>query len=555
MTSGSLSLRGSQAVLASAMVLLLATLSVRTATTQVADESVLTVEGYSYARRMEVDREGWVLAELPPEARRRMRGERDAIVVGPDGDRRAYRTVVASSSSGISGTLPSQPVSLTLPAGVVHEHEGQSAYLLSSPGPGSRMEGLRLRWHSTGSTFVRVAEPSHGRWSVLAEASSEPNATAIGEVDVVLEYRAGTSGLLLDLVSDSDEVPRLSSVEAIVAPTWLLFEAESAGEHLLAYAGEEPVADADVPPRVEIVLEETQILAPGPEMVLPLSDLPEQAVRPGASVQVDEYAARWTVNADAVQVGDLARLTLPAEAHSYTEPACGHCIPRDVRLVADGRQVPFVGDEIEEPTLLLWAPDLRPLPSEEAGKSTISIPLTGERLPLTQLELFSAAAPFRRAIRVRYRLPPTRPGVPQGPSAETVYSDEWSCLRPDHLRCCLSVPLKPNPNTDLEIVFNDGDNAPLPAVSARIWREARALKFSWPESPVMLLAGHEHPTAPVFDLQVLASDVRRRPAVEVTAEEIPDAALGDTKGPALLIAALVIAGAALVALLAKSFRG
>jgi hypothetical protein len=507
-----------------------------------------------FSRPVEVEEAGWVLVTFPPEVRGKMNHERDARIVGPDGSHAPYWIVGPDSSAEISGTLESEPVPIRLEAEVLTESPGQVALMLCSPGPGTEVQAVKLEWQCSERTAMRLAEVDDGGWKVIAEEDAKPDEAGVARVDVELGTRAGTAGMLLDLVTRGEEKPVLTTATASVAPAWLLFEADAPATYQLAYLGEDAASDGPGWLRKPIAVDEIQQVEPGRENALPLAELPERTTGPGAEVDPTAFNARWNVLDGGVSEGDLAILTLPAAVYDFTEDPCSRCAPSDVRLESEGRQVPFIGLDHDEPALMLSEPDTAPAVSDEAGTSALCVSLPGESLPMTQLELSAPTPPFKRRIRVQYRLPPTRPGVQPSRATETVFEGEWACLEDRIARCWLAVPLLPNPTRELEIVFDDGDNAPLPSVGLRIWRKAQAVKFVWPGSPVTLLAGNPQAGAPVYDLQVLASDVRRRPAQEVHATPVVSAALDEETGRALLVGALLIAGAALLIILAKSFR-
>jgi hypothetical protein len=227
----------------------------------------------------------------------------------------------------------------------------------------------------------------------------------------------------------------------------------------------------------------------------------------------------------------------------------------DVRLISEGRQVPFVRSRSAAPELVLSVVGASPKESGRDRSSSLKIALPAKQMPLTQLELTSMSGPFTRHVTVEYEKGRSRPGAQQATSTMSVYDGEWSCKASEGPLCRLAVPLGTIPTSELRVVFWDWDNAPLPSVGVRVWRLADAIRFVHPAQTVTLVAGNESLSAPVYDIESVRTEILDQPAQRVVAERTPPAAGPDAASRALLLGAVVVAGASLLLLLARLTRG
>jgi hypothetical protein len=227
-----------------------------------------------------------------------------------------------------------------------------------------------------------------------------------------------------------------------------------------------------------------------------------------------------------------------------------------VRLVAGGRQVPYVPWVPPEPVLVAQALGAAPEPSDRSDTSRIAIALPATGLPLGELELVAPAAPFRRPLRAHWIVDAIDPQGEPIQRRSTAGSATWSCPGSSVLPCRLRLRLGANPSTALEIALLDGDNRPLESVDVHVWRRSDALLFAWPDADELrLVLPSPGAGPPRYDLALIADEVRARPAVAATAERIeaPPAPgpVDDQAGRLALVGALALAAVALLALLVR----
>jgi hypothetical protein len=104
-------------------------------------------------------------------------------------------------------------------------------------------------------------------------------------------------------------------------------------------------------------------------------------------------------------------------------------------------------------------------------------------------------------------------------------------------------------------VIDEGDNAPLPITSATIDIPAVSLRFYNPGSPLTLLYGNAHASAPQYDLALLAPRVLGEPARDLSLGAAAGAAAEESALDAKIFwAALALATLILLAILARLVR-
>jgi len=519
-----------------------------------AEDGVAPGDGaYEYSRPMSVTGEGWVLADLPPVARSRMTDEHDFAIVSPSGTGMSGWLVDAGSSSIITGTPETELPIVDLDTTTISKAPGSASLLVTSPGPGVEMRTLMLAWPDAAATAVRLSQVIEGRWTTVADGEVSPDDDGTARAELEIEAMANGSDLLLDLVSAGATTPMPFRAAARVEPAWILFEAPGPGSYLLAYRATKPTDGAPAWNRPPVGLDQVERIVPGREREHELGDLPLHVVEPAAELDVSGFANRWNVTVDEPADQSLVELVLPADIHRDRGAGRGPTVPDDLRIECLGRQVPYIGFASAEPRLLYFDADAVPAREPGSNTSVLSVDLPAEDLPLAQLELVSGAAPFNRRVTVAIRLPAARPGVQPRRTVDVLFDDVWTCPE-GRAACWLSVSLRPNITTDLEITFHDGDNAPLASMQLRIWRGAQAVRFVWPGAPVTLLSGNPDLGRPEYDLLVLAPEIELRPAHEAHAAPIPAQGVDPRIGQALLVAALVAAGTVLLAVLSRGMR-
>lgn len=220
----------------------------------------------------------------------------------------------------------------------------------------------------------------------------------------------------------------------------------------------------------------------------------------------------------------------------------------DLRLASDGRQVPYRRETLARGAFALEAENLAPQTSGVNGTSEIELLVDEPGLPLSALEL-RALGPFTRSVRL-VRVEPDRPGVPGG--RRQLAQETFACATTGPLPCFLSLALELRSPVHLVVEIDDGDAAPLTAISARVSRRRETLVFAAPAGELHLLAGDSNLAQPRYDEVVL-----RRLEAPGTAELGPaTATAADTSGRDrwVLLGALGIATLVLVVVLRRQLR-
>jgi hypothetical protein len=224
----------------------------------------------------------------------------------------------------------------------------------------------------------------------------------------------------------------------------------------------------------------------------------------------------------------------------------------DVRIVnGKNEQVPYILESLPQPLVLRL-----PVPQRAAGEGTSSlyrIALPYESLPNgTALVLTTTAPVFSR--RVTLRLPANEQ---HGREATVVTELDWGGTDPAAVPPPLSFDLSRRATRTVELLVDEGDNAPLPIASAELRIPAAALRFYHPGTPLVLLYGNPQIGSPRYDLALLARQIATEKAQTLKLDSAPPPApkrdASDSKK--WFWAALLVAVGALLALLARLISG
>lgn len=231
-------------------------------------------------------------------------------------------------------------------------------------------------------------------------------------------------------------------------------------------------------------------------------------------------------------------------------PLDAHALARsnelaDVRIVdAAGRQVPYVVETRPDPVVVV----LRVPPREGNEPSVYAVKLPHDRWPEgTRLVLTTTAEVFDRHVTVRRRADDHR-----NRRSRRAVSVPWRNDKPEIPAPPFEVAM-PSRAGEIEIVIDEGDNAPLPIASARLLLPGRALRFDHPGGKLFLLYGNRQAAPPRYDISLLASRLFAAKAREMTlpAGPIQERRGDDRSGRTLFWAGIVVAAVVLSALLLR----
>lgn len=180
---------------------------------------------------------------------------------------------------------------------------------------------------------------------------------------------------------------------------------------------------------------------------------------------------------------------------------------RDVRIVdPKSNQVPYLIVPLPSPVIV---PLRLPSSTREGKQSVYRLTLPSESLPSgTELELATTASVFERDIVLRRPLDESR-----GREPDVIERLSWASS--PSLRTVLTT------GRAVEVVVDDGDNAPLPIVSAKLRLPGFGLRFVSAGAPLTLLYGNPSIGEPRYDLALVSSQLLGQPARDLALTAAP----------------------------------
>jgi hypothetical protein len=172
-----------------------------------------------------------------------------------------------------------------------------------------------------------------GTWILLAEGVWQPGQRRCIELPAPGEALRPVDGLRLELYGAG---PRLSRVSyrLELAPVSVLFEAAAAGQYVVAFGGISGYHGTAAP---QVSGQKgAPWLEPGPLQARPPPPLPSRTTAPGEPLDEAGFGSSFRVEAPGALAGDVVRIEIPAWLYARS-PALA-----DLRLVADGREVPYL---------------------------------------------------------------------------------------------------------------------------------------------------------------------------------------------------------------------
>lgn len=241
--------------------------------------------------------------------------------------------------------------------------------------------------------------------------------------------------------------------------------------------------------------------------------------------------------------------------------ALSHSSLDDLRIAdSRGNQIPYLREESPDPIVFeLAVPKRVEEDGDPRGLSRYRLRLPDANLPSARLYLDTPADVFERTVRVEG--PQSPRGRPRWRTPETVWRDD----DPQKPALPLRLDLPARPGEFVDLLVDEGDNAPLPLGQARLHLDTWRLLFFHPGSGeskgkgVRLLYGHDRLGPPRYDLTLLASRIDSAQAREaVLAPEPPHSrasgASGEQTPRGLFWGALVVAVVVLLGLMARLIR-
>lgn len=240
----------------------------------------------------------------------------------------------------------------------------------------------------------------------------------------------------------------------------------------------------------------------------------------------------------------LVSLTLDAAvlAHSHLE---------DLRLAdAENRQIPYLREESPDPLVVeLAAPDRVQDGDDPRGLSRYRLRMPYDILRPARLLIDTPAGVFERRVWLE------GPRSPRGEPAWTTPSQLWRETDGSEPAPPLEVELPYGSKETVDVLVDEGDNAPLPLGRMRLHLDTWTLRFIHPGGKkVRLLYGHPNLGAPRYDLALLSAQLGPAPREVTLAPEPPARSDPDRMPRGLFWGALVAAVGVLLLVLVRPVR-
>jgi hypothetical protein len=176
----------------------------------------------------------------------------------------------------------------------------------------------------------------------------------------------------------------------------------------------------------------------------------------------------------------------------------------------DDRQIPYLVERRDAPlTVPLRIPQRT---RGERNRSVYRFALPFETLPEgTRLVVTTDARVFDRTATLS-----RAPDETRARDREVIGTEAWRSSDPEALPPPLTFNAPRSATRAVDLELDEGDNAPLPIVSAQLLVPSFALRFISPGGPLTLVYGNSGSTAPRYDLAMLAPRLFGEPAREIS---------------------------------------
>ncbi len=479
----------------------------------------------------------------------------------------------ASASAGIvpPDTTTTPPLTTPLAFERRPSEPGLSRFRLRLPA--GRLPIAKLHLDVGGGHILRAARVFEARLSgtqltpvVLGQATIAR--VVRGDLtagDLHIDIESPTEAQLDLEIDDGDNPPLdLRGVVAEFVPlAWIYFEAPAGT--LTARYGNSTLT----PPRYDIEAARDQIRI----LAVPTATWGEARARtesenatpapplPTVGAAVDSAQFKYV---RAVAAGDpgLVAVGLDANVLAHSAgPARGFV---DLRVVDDAdRQIPYIVEHQSEPLSLDLAIERlatapKTLPATRSGRSVYRVKYPVGGLPPTRLVLTTPARVFERRVSVAEERAPDADRR-RDAWLDTMATAQWIHADQDRPAMPLTLPVRSARGTDLLIIVEEGDNAPLSIATARVLLPAYRIRlFREANARLRVAYGRGDLTQPQYDLALLAPQLLGAPATDVALDaEGPSAGVASTAAlvsPRLFWTTLTIAVIVLIGLIVRLLR-
>lgn len=315
-------------------------------------------------------------------------------------------------------------------------------------------------------------------------------------LSVPVARRCDSRAVEVVIVNGNNPPLKISSIGVRMAPTTLVFNATEPGKYrlILGNPAAAPVRYDLDSLRDRLDKKQRSLAEAGPLQSNP--DYAAPAVAPDlaeSAAALDPKGWRWK-SAVRIEKSGVQRLELSVAAVAGARSDGG-----DLRLLRDGRQVPFVIDR--RAVYRVLSPTVSPV-EEGGGKSVWELQLPAKGLPVTHLEVDAPEKLFSRRVAVEENR--NAPGA--GTERAVLGGAQWF-RRGEAAR--LLVPLTDAPRGDrLRLTVDNGDNAPLALSNFRVHYRTYALVFKAKAGEgVTLHYGNPAASAPTYDAAAVEAEL------------------------------------------------
>lgn len=425
--------------------------------------------------------------------------------------------------------------------------------------PGARLPIIAVELSVGGGNVLRSARISEGR---LAGSTVVP--TELGNATLRRSVRDGLaaaslripitppSEAQLELVVDDGNNPPLrvtgAAVEFATLP-YVFFE--SKGDTLTARYGDGRAAA----PRYDLEAERDRV----PSLTLAsarwgdaheagrvANDSNLSLPTNGAMIDVRQFRYGRSI-----PLGAAGLATLPLDAS-----VLAHSTLADVRIATeDGHQVPYLLERLDEP-LSVTLPALERMTASTVATSRsryrVRLPYAG--LPASRLVIHTDARVFDRRVAVEMQPSAEDARARSGPI--TIAGMTWRNDDPEVAAPALTIELPKLAVSELSLVVEEGDNAPLPLRDPTLLLPCYQLRFFRDShTPLTLLYGQPDLMSPRYDLALLAPRLLGAPAQDIVPGSEREVADVTGVTPTIVFwCALALAVLALIVLIARLLR-
>ena len=266
----------------------------------------------------------------------------------------------------------------------------------------------------------------------------------------------------------------------------------------------------------------------------------------------------------AVPAGNAGLIAVGLDANVLAHSAGPDRAFADLRVVDNAdRQIPYIVEHASEPLSLDIAVEKlstlpKTLPAARTGRSVYRVKYPVSGLPPTRLVLTTNARVFDRRLSVAEEREPD-PDRRRDAWLDVIATAHWAHADQDRPATPIALPVRPPRGTDLLIIVDEGDNAPLPIDSARLLLPSYRIRlFRESNTPLRVAYGRADLSRPQYDLALLAPQLLGAPAADVALDverSAPGAATtAALVSPVVFWVTLTIAVAVLIALIVRLLR-